>query len=218
MGVTSGRVALVTGSSRGLGAVIARRRGLGPGTTRGRRASSSRPTGMGENAVMASDAEPVIAVMPPASPAARAVLHAYFADLASRYYGRPATEQEIAAAMQDEPSDDLTQPGGLLLVASEQDCVLGCAGLRLLPGRIGEVTRVYVMPAARRRGLGSRLLDHLEAHACDHGVAILRLDTRRDLVEARRLYAAHGYREVRPFSSGPYADHWFEKGLSSGTG
>jgi hypothetical protein len=28
------------------------------------------------------------------------------------------------------------------------------------------------------------------------------------------LYARHGYREVAPFSSGPYADHWFEKTLS----
>jgi ribosomal protein S18 acetylase RimI-like enzyme len=74
------------------------------------------------------------------------------------------------------------------------------------------------MPAARRRGLGSRLLDHLEARARDHRVATLRLDTRRDLVEARRLYASHGYREVRPFGHGPYSDHWFEKQLPFGTG
>jgi GNAT superfamily N-acetyltransferase len=176
---------------------------------------------MRENAMMPPDPdpdpEPVIAVMPPASPAARAALRAYFADVASRYYGRPATEEEIVAAMRAEPSDDLTPPGGLLLVASEGNSVLGCAGLRLLPGRIGEVTRVFVMPAARRRGLGSRLLDHLEAHARDHGVATLRLDTRDDLVEARQLYARHGYAEVRPFSQGPYADHWFEKHLPFGT-
>ena len=72
-------------------------------------------------------------------------------------------------------------------------------------------------PAARRRGFGSRLLDHLEAYAREHGVATLRLDTRDDLVEARRLYARHGYAEVRPFSQGPYADHWFEKHLPLGT-
>jgi L-amino acid N-acyltransferase YncA len=74
------------------------------------------------------------------------------------------------------------------------------------------------MPAARRRGLGSLPLSRLEDHARDHGVATLRLDTRRDLVEARRLYARHGYREVRPFSHGPYSDHWFEKTLPFGTG
>ena len=35
------------------------------------------------------------------------MLRAYFADVASRYYGRQATEDEIAAAVRDEPSDDL---------------------------------------------------------------------------------------------------------------
>ena len=116
--------------------------------------------------------------------------------------------------MREEPSDDLAPPHGLLLVAQENDDVLGCAGLRLLPGRVAEVTRVFVVPAARRGGLGSRLISCLEEHARRYGVSTLRLDTRRDLVEARRLYARLGYREVPPFSDGPYADYWFEKTLS----
>ena len=64
-------------------------------------------------------------------------------------------------------------------------------------------------------GLGSRLLDALETHARAHQVTTLRLDTRRDLVEARRLYTRHGYTEVRPFSHGPYSDHWYEKAIRS---
>ena len=83
------------------------------------------------------DTDPVITVMPPASAAARQVLRAYFAEVASRYYGRPATDEEVAAAMREEPSDDLTPPGGLLLVAVQDGAVLGCAGLRLLPGGAG---------------------------------------------------------------------------------
>ena len=165
---------------------------------------------------MNADAGPVIAVMSPESAAARHVLRAYFAELASRYYGRPATDEEVAAAMREEPSAGLTPPRGLLLLASEHDAVLGCAGLRLLPGGIGEITRVFVLPAARRRGLGSRLLGELEAHARAHQVTTLRLDTRRDLVEARRLYARHGYAGVRPFGHGPYSDHWYEKAISFG--
>jgi ribosomal protein S18 acetylase RimI-like enzyme len=161
----------------------------------------------------------VIEVMSPAAERARWVLRAYFEDVAARFYGRPATEDEIAAAMREDPSDDLALPRGLILVAHEEGAVLGCAGLRLPPGiqqagRTAEVTRVFVVPAARRRGLGSRLLDCLEAHARRLGVATLRLDTRSDLTEARRLYARHGYREVPAFSQGPYADHWFEKTLS----
>jgi GNAT superfamily N-acetyltransferase len=165
---------------------------------------------------VAGNAEPVIEVMAPDGDTGRWVLRAYFDEVASRYYGRPATEDEIAAAMREEPSDDLALPRGLFLVAHEEAAVLGCAGLRLLPGLTGEVTRVFVVPAARRRGLGARLLDCLEDHARRHGVATLRLDTRRDLTEARRLYARHGYREALPFSHGSYADHWFEKTLAAG--
>jgi GNAT superfamily N-acetyltransferase len=158
--------------------------------------------------------EPAIAVMPPTADEARHALRAYFEEVASRYYGRQANEDEIATAMREDPSGDLVPPQGLLLVAQENGGVLGCAGLRLLPSQIAEVTRVFVVAAARRRGLGSRLLRCLEDHARERGVSTLRLDTRRDLIEARRLYARHGYREVRPFSNGPYADYWFEKNLS----
>jgi ribosomal protein S18 acetylase RimI-like enzyme len=152
--------------------------------------------------------------MSPAADEARRALRAYFDDVASRYYGRQATEGEIAAAMREDPSDDLAPPHGLLLVAHASGDVLGCGGLRLLPGQIAEVTRIFVVPAARRRGLGSRLLSCLEDHAREHRVGTLRLDTRRDLTEARRLYARHGYRKAPPFSHGPYADFWFEKTLS----
>lgn len=162
---------------------------------------------------MAWDLEPAIIVVSPAADEARQILRAYFDDVATRYYGRQASQEEISAAMRDDPSDDLELPHGLLVVARGDGNVLGCAGLRLLRGQIAEVTRVFVVPAARRRGLGSRLLDCLEDHARQHRISTLRLDTRSDLLEARRLYARHGYREAPQFNSGPYADYWYEKAL-----
>jgi ribosomal protein S18 acetylase RimI-like enzyme len=149
---------------------------------------------------------------PTARPAAIA-LRAYYDDIVSRYHGREASEEEIDAAMHDEPSDDLAPPRGLLLVACAGDTVLGCAGLRLLANGIGEVTRVHVAVKARGRGLGSRLLRELEDEARQRQLTSLRLDTRDDLVEARRLYARHGYQEVAPFNKDPYAEHWFAKSL-----
>jgi hypothetical protein len=77
--------------------------------------------------------ELAIAVMSPAAEEARRILRGYFDDVASRYYGRAATGDEIAAAMSEDPSDDLVPPTGLLLVAQGKGDVLGCAGLRLLP-------------------------------------------------------------------------------------
>lgn len=158
-------------------------------------------------------AEITIEAMAPDERRAGAVLRAYYEDVVSRYHGRRAADAEIDAAMREDPSEDLVLPRGLLLVAHHEDTVLGCAGLRLLGRGVGEVTRVYVAPNARGRGLGSRLLQELEAAARLHGVRTLRLDTRSDLVEARRLYLRHGYREVAPFNSEPYAEHWFAKSL-----
>ena len=52
-----------------------------------------------------------------------------------------------------------------------------------------------------------------EAAARELGFRVVRLDTNRALVEARRLYLADGYREIEAFNDSPYADHWFEKAL-----
>jgi GNAT superfamily N-acetyltransferase len=157
--------------------------------------------------------EPAIAITPPTSGKAERILRAFFGELISRHSGRPATADEISAVMREDPSGDLTPPRGLLLLAENDDDVLGCAGLRLLPDHLAEVTRVFVIPAARGRGLGSRLLSCIEDHARQHGVRTLRLDTGRELTEALRLYARHGYREVAPFSQSPYTDCWFAKTL-----
>lgn len=142
------------------------------------------------------------------------MLIAYFSDIVSRHHGRQASRAEVAAAMRAEPSDDLCPPHGLLLAARRGGIVVGCAGLRVLPGGIGEVTRLFVAPAARQRGLGRLLLGAVEDAARDRGLDRLRLDTRSDLTEARHLYATAGYREVDQFSDGRYADHWLEKSLA----
>jgi GNAT superfamily N-acetyltransferase len=137
------------------------------------------------------------------------LLREYFADVASRYYGRPATEAEVDAALAEDPSDDLA----CFLVGRYDGVPSGCAGLRLIGPRTAELTRVFVHSRARRTGGGHALLAAAEDAALDLGVRVMRLDTRRDLVEARALYAAHGYAEIPAYSHGPYADHWYEKRL-----
>lgn len=143
------------------------------------------------------------------------ILRRYYEDIVGRYYGRTASRAEVDAAMRDEPSDDLTLPGGLFLVSARDNAVAGCGGLRFVGQGLAEVTRVFVVPGARGLGLGAELLGELERHALRHGISRLRLDTRRDLVEARALYAGNGYQEVAAFNSNPYASHWFAKSLTS---
>ena len=155
----------------------------------------------------------VVPVLPASGPARR-ILRGYFDELIERYYGRPATEEEIDSALREYPSDDLVAPSGLLLVARERGAVLGCAGLRLLPDGVGEVTRVFVVPAARGAGLGELVMRELEVRARALGVRELRLDSRSDLVEATRLYARIGYEPTAPFNEGTPADRWFRKPLA----
>jgi len=67
---------------------------------------------------------------------------------------------------------------------------------------------------ARGLGVGQRLPHAAEEAARANAVTRLRLDTRSDLAEARRLYARNGYQEVVPFNDGRFADHWYEKVLT----
>jgi GNAT superfamily N-acetyltransferase len=150
----------------------------------------------------------------PGSAEGRAVLTAYFNDVVSRDHGREATHDEVESEMCEDPSDDLCPPSGLFLLARRGGAVIGCIGLLLLPGSLGEVRRVFVEPAARGRGVGARLMHAVEDEARSRALTRLRLDTRSDLVEARRLYARHGYQEVAPFNDGRWADRWLEKSLA----
>ena len=147
-------------------------------------------------------------------PEAAAVLREYYRDIVGRYYGRPPTESDIDAAMAEEPSGALAPPSGLFLVARAPEGAVGCVGLKWFDGgTVAEIKRLFIAPAARGQGGGVLLLEAVERAAKEGGATLVRLDTRSDLVEARRLYEANGYEEVAPFNEGTYAEHWFAKQL-----
>ena len=148
-------------------------------------------------------------------PDAVTVLREYFDDVASRYYGRQASEEEIDRALAEDPSDQLVPPTGVFLIARDDGEITGCVGVKVAAPGTTELTRMFVKPAFRGQGSGSRLLLAAEEAARGLGARIMRLDTRSDLVEARALYAKHGYREVAPYGERLYADHWFEKELEA---
>ena len=145
---------------------------------------------------------------------AATLLRAYMTEMVNRYHGRPMPAERVDAAMAQDPNDDLA----VFLVAYRSAArggePVGCAGLRVLSAAIGEVKRMYVDPGARRAGVGSALLDALTAQALDRGLGALRLDTRTDLVEARALYARHGFVPIPAYNDAPYAEHWYEKVLT----
>jgi len=160
---------------------------------------------------------PPIAIrrLSPDAPEAAALLTEYEAELMAR--GRPFSPLDPPAGSGGTRVEvhEMEPPGGTFLVALEDDVPVACGGLRTLDAgaRLGEVKRMYVVPAARRRGHARRLLAELEACARELGHARLRLDTNAAQPEALELYAACGYAEIGDYNGSPTATHWFEKAL-----
>ena len=138
------------------------------------------------------------------SPDARWCLGHYFAELAERF---------------EEPFDPArTLPTGthdLFLIARFDGQPAGCGVLKALDEKTGELLRMWVDRPHRGLGIAGRLLDALEAAAASRGHERVRLYTNRSLDEAKAMYRARGYAEIARYNDDPYANHWFEKRLSS---
>ncbi|WP_443111299.1 GNAT family N-acetyltransferase [Amycolatopsis sp. A1MSW2902] len=155
-----------------------------------------------------------ISEIPAEHPDATAILREYMDEVASRYYGRPATPAEVDEALADEPADGLVAPTGAFLMAYRDGKPAGCVGVRVVEPGLSALTKVYVRPEHRGHGGGKLIVTAAEAAAKRLGSVRMRLDTRDDLVEARALYASMGYAEVEAFNDDKYAEHWFSKDLS----
>lgn len=147
------------------------------------------------------------------TPDATMLRRAYYAEVAGRYWKRSVTEAEMDQGLLDFPDDGLVPPTGQFVVGRLDGVPLACGGIRLLDPATAELTRVYVDPRARGTGGGAALIEALEDAGRALGAERVRLDTRSDLVEARTLYARHGYAEIPAYNVSEYAEHWFEKRL-----
>lgn len=74
-------------------------------------------------------------------------------------------------------------------------CRAGVLILRMAADE-AEILNFGVVPAARRRGLGTELLAAAEEVARDHSMARIFLEVAADNLPARGLYAAQGFTEV----------------------
>jgi GNAT superfamily N-acetyltransferase len=145
------------------------------------------------------------------------VIWQYFTEAAQRVLGSPATETQLRKALDADPHSDLIPPRGVFLVARDgDDKLLGCTGIRLLsdPAATAELKRMYVRPVSRGLGLGRALLLAAEDSARELGARQIILETKAELVEARTLYSAHGYREATSYNNPGDAARWYMKPLT----
>lgn len=108
-------------------------------------------------------------------------------------------EQELA----DLPGD-YAPPRGRLLLAREDDQLLGCIALRPVGPTACEMKRLFVRPEFRTRRLGRVLVEAIIEEARKIGYTHMRLDTMPGRMDrAIALYRALGFVEIPPYYSTP---------------
>lgn len=79
---------------------------------------------------------------------------------------------------------------------------VGLVCLRAMEPRAGEVKRLYVAPAHRRRGIARALVEAAVAEARALGYTTLRLDTPAGNAAAIALYESLGWQPIPPWDHG----------------
>jgi putative acetyltransferase len=79
--------------------------------------------------------------------------------------------------------------------------LLGIGALQRLDAGHGEIKSMHTVASARRRGVGSAMLEHIIGAAQRHGLSRLSLETGSwdYFAAARALYLSKGFRECGPF-------------------
>lgn len=103
------------------------------------------------------------------------------------------------------------QPGGIaddeahvdVILATHEGRLAGCGALKHLSNEVGKLSRLYVRPAYRGRGIGKAILDAILASAHARGFQSLSLETATFMTEAHSLYRSMGFQVTEPFRDVP---------------
>ena len=100
-------------------------------------------------------------------------------------------------------------PPGAFILAEDTGQYTACIGLRQFAEGVGEIKRLYVVPAARGLGLGRLLVERVIVVAREIGYRSLLLDTLPFMKEAQSLYVALGFKPTAPYRYNPVAGSAF---------
>ena len=87
-------------------------------------------------------------------------------------------------------------PSGTLLLAFNDDDLVGCVGVRPIDDEIAEMKRLYVRPGGRGLGLGRTLAEAAIRFATVTGYSRMRLDTLPQMDRAQELYRSLGFMPI----------------------
>jgi putative acetyltransferase len=99
---------------------------------------------------------------------------------------------------------DYASPAGRLLLAYDNDQLIGCGALRRHDVRTCEMKRLFLRPAARGKGVGRILVNRLIAEAREIGYQRMVLDTLPGTMDkAIEVYRSIGFRNIEPYYNNP---------------
>lgn len=103
--------------------------------------------------------------------------------------------QGFEAEVRDLPGT-YAPPSGTLVLAFNDDELVGCVGVRPIDDEIAEMKRLYVRPAGRGLGLGRTLAESAIRFATVSGYSRMRLDTLPQMDRAQDLYRSLGFMPI----------------------
>ncbi len=109
--------------------------------------------------------------------------------------------------------EEMAPPSGAYVIVREDGRAVAGGGIRRLGDDACEIKRMFVVPEARGRGHGRRLLEALEGAAVELGYRFARLDTAQSMTTAMAMYREAGYRSIPDYNGNSYASFWGEKEL-----
>lgn len=119
--------------------------------------------------------------------------------------GRDLSFQHIDEEL-DNPSVKYTAPQGEVLVAMEDDVVLGLVAYHRHSAVRCEMKRLYVTPSARGLRVGDALVERIVECARVAGYEEMVLDTLIPMKAAIHLYKKYGFEECEPYYDNPMPD------------
>ena len=97
-------------------------------------------------------------------------------------------------------SEEFYPPYGRLYLAKYKDDIVGVGCLKRQGRGIGEIKRMYVRPAYRRKGIGKVILDQLIKDARAIGYTRLWLDSPQESTSAHNMFQSNGFQFIEPYT------------------
>ena len=97
-------------------------------------------------------------------------------------------------------------PLGCIILAKQDNQVMGCIALKPIAEGVCEMKRLYVRPAARGNAIGKQLVEELIDFAKKAGYKSMKLDTISSLKDAIKLYRSKGFAETEAYVYNPLSE------------